>query len=135
MYFIKKSKFFNRKNRKRLYHKYETDYNNFVDLCASYEKALVLLDLTISKNILKPYIYAYLSDIRLDVADSRCQEISYTYQNYVDLSDIVVSVKDYENLFVKTEKLGRAVGKIYAALEFVSYLERRGLDFVVKEGD
>ncbi len=135
MYYLKKNKFFKRKDRKYLYYKYTTDYTNFIDLCATYERALARLDHIISKNILKTYIYNYLIEIRTDVADSRRQTISYTYQNCVDLKDTPLSVEDYKSLQIKTEMLSRAIGKIYAALDFVAYLENRGLDLVTKEGD
>lgn len=134
MYYLKKSKFFKRKDRKHLYYKYTTDYTNFIDLCTTYERALASLDHIISKNILKTYIYNYLIEIRSDVADSRRQTISYTYQNCVDLKDAPLSVEDYKSLQIKTEMLSQAVGKIYAALDFVAYLENRGLDLTSKEG-
>lgn len=133
MYYLEKSRFFKRKDRKHLYYKYTTDYINFINLCASYEEALARLDRAISKNILKIYIYNYLIEIRSDVACSRYQTISYTYQNCVDFKDTPLSVENYKSLQTKTEMLGRAVGKIDAALNFVNYLENRGLDLIIKE--
>lgn len=133
MHYLEKNKFFKRKNRKRLYAKYEADYNNFVDLCFRYKKALDRLDHTISKNISKYHIYTFLTTIRLDAASYRCQAISYTYQNTIDLPDTVATVEDYEDLLIKTEQLSSALSKIYTALELVTYIENRGLDFIIKE--
>lgn len=125
--FIKRRKFFSRKNKKSLYNKYLNDYTAFKTLCERYENKLSNLNAVIKDNVSNQTLYNYLNKVKDDVVGLGRESICYTYQDCFGGLDIIFTANDYCDLMFKTQKMTLALGKMEATLELVDYLKLKKL--------
>jgi hypothetical protein len=125
--FLKKRKFFSRKNKDILYHKYMNDYKHFEDLCRNYESKLAQLRCALDENKGKSYIYNWIQQVENEVTLSYEEDICHTYQNKFGSLNLTYTAKDYSDLWTHSIRMTKAVGKIQTTLDLLARLEHDNL--------
>jgi hypothetical protein len=128
---ITKKEFFKHKNRKQVYAVYENTVNCAYDLSERYANKLSILRKRKDEYRANSHIWKILSDVESSNA-SFFESCAFLRCNNLKRSAFVVSLEEYDNIVLDTQKLAKAIGNIESTLDFVNYLEHNNLVVRVK---
>lgn len=123
---LTKREFFKRKNRKKVYDVYVDAVDRAYELSERYANKLSILRKRKDEYRTNSHIWAILNKTENDNASS-FEYCAFLRCNNLKRNAFIVSIEEYDNIILDTQKLARAVGSIDGVLDFIDYLEHHNL--------